>query len=1494
MFCVIILLLLCNLFGYLLTMLNIYQSNQTEKLLKHLLRAYQSNDIGMFEPFVVLVPSMVLGEWLQNRIADETGISTLITTEFWGRYQWQMMKRVIDAFNDEQDDKSIVVPEVAMLSTNVMQWRLFTYLLACYQQYLGVMADLPPANQKNINDKNKKNNLDDKSDVKQIKNLYPLFAKVYALSNHANNVHTKHDKPADDIHTNMSKREPSKAEEQQLWQLAQSLAGAFNRYLTHRNDWLMLWTKGQAVDIKQLIAQKDWLNQQFDKQANDTPDWIQDGYVELELAQRWLWQVLFADSYGQRQKIEQRFWQGLRFFSQQHQTKFKTMLPKRLYLFTIQQMPLNELDFIRQLSTFINIELLFYNPSQAYWADIVDKRWLTQQQITNPSMAYMRDFGHTLLSRLGKQSRDTFASLVNLSGNVAKNQRIQPNQHAEYDSVTWQDEFVSYQTNHETNHKTNHETNPTSSPSSLLHRLQEDVLIMDDTLTRQYIEQRLLEQSQTELTNQLNHGVLGTADRQWHQGIIDNSLSIHSCHNLQRQLEVMRAMIAQWLNADGDNANNNNNNNNNDDDIKADKKDKRHLSDILVLLPDVDRHHDLIQSMFGAGEGIDGLNLPAKVTGVVDRQIRSLWQAIVGYYQLLGQAHADFGWSQVFDWLMLPEVYEAYGLGYRQMQRGCELLRQAGFIRGFDETHLRQNLHPQDDDHRFCFAYALDRLVTGLLMPKAHLTDMIYHPVQHHALTFPQPLTLPLAQITLNDAPIISALCQIYQALAQHRHDYQCKRPAIHWLNAIENDIIHRYFALFDGSKSMRAIFTAINALKKSLNADKSAQQTQGQQKQELSFRLEFLLQSIQAQLESQQISAEPTGVITFARFGALRTVPYKLVVMLNMDISEFPRQERDDYLDLMKAGLARRGDKRSDDEDNGAFLDALLCAKEACWIFYNGQQMGDDTEHLPAQPVSELIQFLQAEVDWQFDQPLENQPALPNQDLETQNPTLQSEIKKVIQEHILSSLVTKHSALPYDASVFEISKNNKSTQNNQQNKTSQADNKQAELVHLFADTLQAYQLRQKTNLPPAPIWQQIYHALYDKQDQYVQEKAMPVNAIALPDADEYQQITNQLLTLVSEKTHTNLPQTPASDVWHVSVVELLRRFKHPAKHYLKQQQIALRYAKDKADTLEPMVLNNLANYQLTDHLLEHYHVVQDDTMQDDTIAMLLNNTLLPVGVNRVWTLSQQMTQLQQQFDAFMTKLHQSQYADLLPNTVKHITSVREQQVMLTLPQLMSQLPQQTPHIQPVLEVTVYAKLPSQPKDKLWLNVLAKKDHAKHKLDMWLHHLLWQIARQDGSYCDEISSSQSVAGLAGTSIWQFKGESVWVLPPMTLADATTELQKWLLLAQWLDNHVMVMMPKHAFIYLDKLDKHNKQINKEQNDKGQNYAPTVKDFSDWLKSDPKQNWVADECSKSPVWQYVLANYDDDAKLNALSQALQKLAKPMYGKLYETMMPLDTAT
>ena len=64
-------------------------------------------------------------------------------------------------------------------------------------------------------------------------------------------------------------------------------------------------------------------------------------------------------------------------------------------------------------------------------------------------------------------------------------------------------------------------------------------------------------------------------------------------------------------------------------------------------------------------------------------------------------------------------LYESFGLTHEQMSRGCDLLVEAGFIRGFDEQHLKQTLDTNDYDYRFSFAQALDRLALGLIMPEA-------------------------------------------------------------------------------------------------------------------------------------------------------------------------------------------------------------------------------------------------------------------------------------------------------------------------------------------------------------------------------------------------------------------------------------------------------------------------------------------------------------------------------------------------------------------------------------------------------------------------------------------------------------------------------------------------------------------------------------------------------------------------------------------------------
>ncbi|MGO3283264.1 MAG: exodeoxyribonuclease V subunit gamma, partial [Psychrobacter sp.] len=540
-------------------MFTIIQSHRTENLVDELLVQYQSKNQSVFAPFIVIVPSMVLGDWLDKTIASRAGISTLVRTKFWGQYQWTLMQDVLSRHNTyllqaDHSAKTLNVPDVAVLSPTVMQWRLFGYL-TYYQD--AIIKDEKHA-------------------------VYPLLSSLIdAPKQNSQQVNGSQDKAQQDA---------------RIWQLASDLARVFNRYLTHREDWLAHWSDNKPLNIEEMLANKDALSLRFDKYARATPDWLVAHYAELEAAQRFLWLQLFADVHLHRVALEKTFWSALK----GNKADERAQLPKVLRIFTIQQLPQTELDFLQQLSEYMDITLLHYNPSKLFWADIVDKSWLQRQQIINPESVFLRDYGHSLLSRLGKQSRDTFAMLANLSGNEQYQDTSDQNV-----LVEWQDNFndtLSMGINHKLTDATNSSDalNGMQNSPSLLRRLQNDVLMLDETATQQTaaakVSQVVSQQIGLEDENDLQatpwyedaalENKRFEKERFWAMSSQDNSLSIHSCHSLQRQLEVLRIMIGRWLN----------------EPVPANEK-KRHISDIVVLLPDVERHHALISSIFVSGKG---------------------------------------------------------------------------------------------------------------------------------------------------------------------------------------------------------------------------------------------------------------------------------------------------------------------------------------------------------------------------------------------------------------------------------------------------------------------------------------------------------------------------------------------------------------------------------------------------------------------------------------------------------------------------------------------------------------------------------------------------------------------------------------------------------------------------------------------------------------------------------------------------------------------------
>lgn len=1271
-------------------MLRIIQSNKIKKLFHHLLKFYQNqkNNQSIFVSFDVIVPSMVMGEWLKKQLADETGISAMITTEFWGRYQLNLMKKVLDDYardNYKKNEKIHTVPSVAMLSKKVMQWKIFGYCLENQQDIL---------------------NYDDNP-------LYIFLANIDVNS-------------PDNVTTNDTDVQNF---EQRLWQFANDMASMLNRYMTYRPTWLEIWQKNQHLPIENMIADKDFLQNRLQGRMGDTmittPDWLVEHYIALEKAQRLLWNTLFAKDYQNREMMHQQFWQALSI------DKYQKKLPKQLILFTVQQLPPNELLDLQRFSQFTDVVLLHFNPSEQFWADIVDKHWLLQQQLDNPQAIYLRDYGHTLLSRFGKQSREVFAMLASLSGN-------------EFQHIEWQDTFVE-----------------NNQPQTLLSYLQQDILMLEEIQTQQKIREMLAMDNQTanhqyleqirqlqktgfnnqqafsKILQKLNHE-LANKQKTWQLPKLDTSLSIHACYSTVRQLEVLRTMLVSWLNYT---------------DIDDDKrqnyqqlpyKEKRKLSDILVLLPDIDAQQNSIEAIFPKGVGVDGYTLPAKVTGVVAKEVNQLWQALTGYYQLLNKAGARFSRTEVFDWLMLPPIYESFNLSLDDMKRACDLLEQAGFIRGFDEQHLQQTLHQSDDDYRFTFAFALERLVAGLLMPNAKETNFGEYINQLGEIETIQPFD----KVGMNDVTIISVLCDIFQTLHDNRYLGQQMLSVADWLEKIESFMKDK-FAVFEqtnnqNSKAMRAIFSAQNSLSRSVKAS--------QNEQHLTIKLNFILESVAEQLKSQQVSAEPAGVITFARIGAVRNIPYKLIVLLNMNFADFPQREPLNRYNLMQASVAKRGDKFREDDDLGAFLDAILCAEESCWLFYNGKSHSDTNEHLPASPVQELLHFLQTEVQ-----------------LKTEQNSL-SNLETTFEKQVENYLVTHHPALPFDKSYFQVAENK--TENNQI-----WQNIQTQKSHIY---------------PPAQIWYDIHTQLNNhNKNQPLIEKIQLWQPKQLQQWwQDWQQIKANLL---SNMNHTEY------DTKYTQLSVIIRAMQNPAESFIKNQQLFMIADEQEQQDLESLTLDSLSKYQLKSDILQHCFT---DKQAQQPISSYYH--LLPAGVGRYHTLDDINQQVLVNIENLITKLQKN---NNVIKTLQHLkieqllTPCQEQTISINT----ATLDKQGEILSQMQRFVLTANLPATTdvlSPDYWISFLPnkyylasqKKYQIKFLLKCWLLHLCWQVLL--GKNREQIQMDK------GFSVWQFADNQTLYLPPLSKQQAEIYLQDWLMLWQLSQKQVLVLPPNVVNEYLE--------------------------------------------------------------------------------------------
>lgn len=1209
--------------------LHILQSHQLDYLFTALLQlGFQPHAqlSQVLQAKQLIVPNDAVQAWLKKKLAQAIGISANIQFhQGLASFQWFMYQHFAQKRDHVRD---------ANLPRLVIKWQVYHFLSEMIQQDSPTLTEHHP--------------------------LYALLQRIYAQG-----------------HAFEHATQRYRARQRMLYWISEQCSHVFGYYLLYRPHWLATWSAGQRLDIDAELPTHSAHQQEIS-------DLERQRILEIEQWQSYLWQQLFTERYQDIRQVDGQFWHHL----QQQPTQIQR-LSSPIFIFTILNLAPVQLEFLRKLARYTDIVVLHFSPTQEYWADSVDPRWKQQQdlkikqrirqkfpsfseqqfqayfdELNSHFNAEMREARHPLLTRFGKQARDHFSLLSQLSGGELGEQ--------------WIDMF---------NHP---ESGEPSFAQGILGQLQQDIFYLIDPPAQQY-----------------------------HLGADDRSIQIHICHSVIRQLEVLKEQVLQWL-------------------AQGTAEQPRSPEDILVIVPDLSSLEGHIRSLFHSSSQ----QLPIYITGILSKHAQQAWQSFI--FRVRWQL-SRFSIQQLSDWLYLPATQQYYALHAQDCARMLNLLEQAGFKRGFDSQHLQQHLTAEDDDYRFSFKYALDRLTMGIAVPELIACQTAEQSIISHHL------------LQREDLALIDTLLLIYQDFAQRRDwlnpDLAPQYSVVEWLQLLLQELDEWQLAGVEHLEIVRDLIKKYDTmLSLSYHTQKVHHHQQGESHslKHLTLPLSELLDDIQQQLSEHVEYSEATGAMTFSQIGQIRPLPYALIVVLNLERGIFPARSQPASFDLIQLLRSQLGDRSRLDDHQGAFLDSLLLAQQELWCFYTGFD-GDASEILePSSVLQELIQHLNHLVYRPSHLPItHNKDGI---DVPSQ----------------LNSLFYIHPNEPFLPSGFSPD---------------------------YPTRLQDH-------------WYTVAQSLY----QYTQ-------------AQSTQHLPEHWL-----KHHQQFHHQPSQHRPSLTMLDgemWIKDMEFPARTLLRHWNIANARGADVHEEFEPLLLNQLQQYQLREMMVNDlYQHTQDTTeLQQQTQAELALH--LPIGHLAEPTRQAQLNYRQQ----LQQRLQQQQLS---------LTTTSSYTWQIAYPTLQLD------------ELSIQLRLPQPLTQNTWCSVLANAVKGKYRLRIWLRHLFWLAMLDLGNDGKEY---QSITLLQNATL---------ITTGISSEQAKSFLAQWFQAWQFAKTTPLLLS---AGLVLDNLSKRTEQ-NWLTDEQPIQLSPTLQEkiSKQWHNTYSPFSLEHNENSRFHLhWQFILQHLDDDELL-----------------------------
>ncbi|MEJ2402731.1 MAG: exodeoxyribonuclease V subunit gamma [Candidatus Thiodiazotropha sp.] len=382
----------------------------------------------------------------------------------------------------------------------------------------------------------------------------------------------------------------------------------------------------------------------------------------------------------------------------------------------------------------------------------------------------------------------------------------------------------------------------------------------------------------------------------------DASISIHQCHSPMREVEVLYDLLLDALDHVAD--------------LRPDE--------ILVMTPEIDRYAPLMEAVFGAPGG--GPTIPFRIS---DTHLGQSSPLATGFLDILALADTRHGVDTFLRLLEIPGIRARFGLDETGLEALLPWLKSAA-IRWGRDAGSRQEQGLPADEHNTWLA-GIRQLLLGYLM-SGEGTDLwqgVY----------------PLDAVegsSLSSLDGLLAFCdtlfRVDQRLGEDREPRDWSRLLL--------EILEECFASDEATQqALLPIREAIQQL--------SDESTLARCHAPVS--LAVIRQRLGELFEQTQIRGFLGGGVNLCALAPMRSLPFRVVVLLGLNDGVFPRSSENLGFDLMQQDGFRFGDRSRRVDDRYLFLETLMSARDRLLVIYQGFDQRDNSIRPPSVVVEEL-----------------------------------------------------------------------------------------------------------------------------------------------------------------------------------------------------------------------------------------------------------------------------------------------------------------------------------------------------------------------------------------------------------------------------------------------------------------------------------------------------------------------------------------------------------